>query len=807
MSMIYVHRIASSASLAALAASLVLASPAAAAESDQPKSSGVEDIVVTAQFRAQNLQSTPLAITAVSGDMLQARSQTSITDVAIQAPNVTLRPGFSQFGPSIAASIRGVGQYDFIPALEPGVGMYVDDVYYATLTGSIFDLLDLDRVEILRGPQGTLAGRNSIGGAIKLYSKRPSGDTGGFVQAAYGSRNRMDLRAAAEFNLAEGLDARIAGVAKKQQGYVKRLDFGCVNPAGQSPLNPAVGGVPNVLPLGGNCRLGRESDVDYNGIRGQLRYRPTSTLDINIIADYTNEDRTPTGSVLLSATTPPGSPIPGAPQVSGPVSFATPYDNRFVCGGYCNYGSFSNPADPGFGFSATRNLPQSRFKGWGISGQIDWDASDTLKLTSITAYRKYKATFTTDDDLSPLPVTGNRSDIDFHFFSQELRLNGSFADNTVEYTIGGFYSDQNSLYATSQDIRWAGIAFTSAPGNGLDGDRTPASSKALFAHAAWHVTDKLTFTGGIRYTKDKKEQTYTRRLIDGSGPHPFLGGLNGTVGKFSGDRVDYRANLSYQITDQVMVYGQLSTGFKGGGVNPRPFFASQAVPFGPETVTAYEAGFKGDFLDRAVRLNASAFFNKYKDIQLTMLSCPALNPPPLPPIDLGLPCAAPTNAGDADLKGAEVELSLRPAAGFMIDGSLSYIHFKYTSIDPLAASSGITPGMVAPFMSKWKWGIGAQYEIPLGDAGSLTPRIDAAYQSGIFSNAANAPTNRVKAYTIANARLTWRNADNDLEISAEVTNLFDKYYLLNKFDLFPAGLVTGVPGRPREWAVSMTKRF
>ena len=801
MSMISVHRIASSASLTALAASLVLASPAAAAESGQPKSSGVEDIVVTAQFRAQNLQSTPLAITAVSGDMLQARSQTSITDVANQAPNVTLRPAYAQFGPSIAASIRGIGQYDFIPALEPGVGMYVDDVYYATLTGSIFDLLDLDRVEILRGPQGTLAGRNSIGGAIKLYSKRPSGETGGFVQGTYGSRNRMDLRASAEFNLAEGLDARIAGVAKKQEGYVKRLDFGCVNPAGQSPLNPAVGGVPNVRTLGGDCLLGKESDVDYHGIRGQLRYRPTDTVDINIIADYTHEDRGPTGSVLLSATTPPGSPIPGAPQVSGPVSFATPYDNRFICGRYCNYGSFNDPADPTFGFSAVQNEPQSKFKGWGVSGQIDWDASDTLKLTSITAYRKYTASFTTDDDLSPLPLNNNLSEIDFHFFSQELRLNGSFADNAVEYTVGGFYSDQSSLYATSQDIRWAGIAFTTAPGNGLDGDRTPASSKALFAHAAWHVTDKLTFTGGIRYTKEKKEQTYTRRLIDGSGPHPFLGGLNGTVGKFSGDRVDYRANLSYQITDLVMVYGQFSTGFKGGGVNPRPFFATQAVPFRPETVTAYEAGFKGDFLDRRVRVNASAFFNKYKGIQLTLLSCPSLTPPGYSA------CAAPTNAGDADLKGAEVELSLRPAAGFMIDGSLSYIHFKYTSLDPLAVSGGITPDMVTQFMSKWKWSIGAQYEIGLGDSGSLTPRIDAAYQSSIFSNATNEPNSLVPGYTIANARLTWRNAGGDLEISAEVTNLFDKYYLLNKFDVAAAGIASGVPGRPREWALSMTKRF
>ncbi len=158
----------------------------------------LEEIVVTAQFREQSVQDTPLSITAISGDLLEARSQTSIAEVANQAPNVTLKPQGAAFGPAMGASIRGVGQFDFNPALEPGVGLYVDDVYYATLTGSILDLLDLERVEILRGPQGTLAGNNSIGGAVKLYSRRPTGD-GGSISATYGSRNRVELRAQRRF--------------------------------------------------------------------------------------------------------------------------------------------------------------------------------------------------------------------------------------------------------------------------------------------------------------------------------------------------------------------------------------------------------------------------------------------------------------------------------------------------------------------------------------------------------------------------------------------------------------------------------
>jgi iron complex outermembrane receptor protein len=188
-------------------------SPQGGAESDQ--------ILVTAQFREQNLQDTPLAITAVSSAMLEARSQTSVQDVANQAPSVTLKPQGSTFGPSLGASIRGVGQFDFNPAVEPGVGLYVDDVYFATLTGSILDLLDLDRVEILRGPQGTLAGRNSIGGAVKLYSQRPEGSNTGYVAAAYGSRDRLDLRASADFALTETVAARLSGVSKSQEGYIR----------------------------------------------------------------------------------------------------------------------------------------------------------------------------------------------------------------------------------------------------------------------------------------------------------------------------------------------------------------------------------------------------------------------------------------------------------------------------------------------------------------------------------------------------------------------------------------------------------
>nr|WP_243415207.1 TonB-dependent receptor [Altererythrobacter segetis] len=788
---------------------MTLASPALA-QSDDAKAAGDQtaqsaastadaggsEIVVTAQFREQKLQDTPLAITAVNAAMLEARSQTDISQITAQAPNVTLKPQGAAFGPSLAASIRGVGQYDFNPALEPGVGLYVDDVYYATLTGAIFDLLDLDRVEVLRGPQGTLAGKNSIGGAVKLYSKKPTGDGSGYVSGTYGSRNRMDLRASADFKLAPDLYMRLAGVAKKQEGYVKRLDFGCVNPPG-SALNPAVGGVQPTTNAG-NCVVARDGQVNYQAVRGQLRYNPSDRIDINIIGDYTNDDRTDAASILLQANN-------ANPNIRG-NAVNVPYDSRFVCGRYCNYASYFSPAGAwltppvaGYPLIETRGDGRTKFKGWGLSGQADFQITDSLQLQSITSYREYTLHFTNDDDASPLSIGNGEGDLDYWGFTQELRLNGQMLNDTLNWTLGGFYLDQRSTYATFQDLRYAPI-----PLQFQGDDPVNADTKAVFGAVSWELVKDLTFNGGLRYTEEHKDYTFSRRNRDGT-LNPFLGALDGVTGNYDGNRVDWRANLQYRFSPSLMTYAQVSTGFKGGGIGPRPFNPAQVRPFGPETLTAYEVGFKSDLFDRVVRFNGAAFYSDYKDIQLTLLSCPQFGGPG--------PCALPQNAGNAHIKGFELETTIDPRNGLLIDGSFSYLDFKYTSINPQAggpsAPGGVQVGMVPPYTPAWKWAVGIQYEIDLGGSGSLTPRFDANYQSKIWSNAVNKPSNQIAAYTLANARLTWRNADRDLEISAEVTNLFDKYYLLTSFDLTGAGagFVGAQPARPREWAVTVKKTF
>jgi iron complex outermembrane receptor protein len=299
--------------------------------------------------------------------------------------------------------------------------------------------------------------------------------------------------------------------------------------------------------------------------------------------------------------------------------------------------------------------------------------------------------------------------------------------------------------------------------------------------------------------------------------------LSGRKAPYSGNRFDYRVSLDYRFSPEVLAYVTTSTGYKGGGIGPRPFNAAQAIAFDPETLTAYEIGLKTDFLDRKVRLNVAAYFNKFKDAQLTLLSCPQFGGPG--------PCALPQNAGNADVKGFEAEILIRPTDGLTIDGSFSVLDWKWKCasiqvVRPLnpgeANSCSTDPTIVGQLTSpprgvaKTQWSFGAQYEADLGSSGSITPRIDVSHQGKIVGGATKAAAGSPSAlfgdtpsYTVANARLTWKNADKDLEISGEVTNLFNKYYFPSKFDLTGAGAgtISGLPAKPREWAVSVKKKF
>jgi iron complex outermembrane receptor protein len=649
---------------------------------------------------------------------------------------------------------------------------------------------------VLRGPQGTLAGRNSIGGAVKLYSKKPDATEGGSFHLTYGSRDRLDLRGTANFALSDTLFLRVAGVDKRQEGYVERRDYGC-----EFPNNPY--GIASQRSSTAGCVVARDSNVNYSAGRVALRWLPSGRAEVNLSADYVDDRRNPTGVVLVDYRN--QASMDAAFERSQAIYDNNPANNargiNFVPprGSYYNYASFYSPPYAGGALATSvatpppwvesRATPGQWFEGWGTSLDVEFDLTESLQLKSISAWREYESGFTNDNDLSPLSSSIGDGSLPFEAFTQELRLNGG--NDLVEWTLGAYYLDQKSRYQSWQDLRY------SSPLQFQQDDVVNVDTRAAFGHIAWNPLEALTLTAGLRYTDEHKDYNFVRLNRDGTAPATVVGSLNGVRSDFDGDNLDYRLAVQYDWNSDVMTYIQYATGFKGGGVSPRPFVADQAVGFDQEKLGTFEVGLKADFFGR-LRLNSAIFFSDYSDMQLGLQNCS-------PPSVLNSPCGIIANAGDAEIKGFELESVFRPVRGASIDASYSYTDFEYTSLNNVG---GIQASFVPPFMPKHKASIGAQYEWRLANGSSLVPRADWSFQSYIFTNGNNQVTNRIGGYGLVNARVVWRNATGDLDIGLEGTNLGDKYYFLARADQYTgAGHTDGAPGRPREWAVTIKKRF
>lgn len=780
----------------------------------------IEEIVITAELRETNVQNTPLAVTAVSSEMLEARNQTNIFQVSQQAPNVTLTPAGTGSGPAMLAYIRGVGQTDFNYAVEPGVGIYVDDVYFPTLTGSLIELLDLDRIEILRGPQGTLAGRNSIGGFVKLYSQKPDSETGGRFSVTTGSYNRLDLSGAANFAITDNVFARFSGVSKTEDGYVDRLDYACASGDQNFPTFIAGGDLTG-------CKLGTEGGRSLTSFRAALRWDASDTVEVNLVHDNTNEDSEVPAGVLLQvneAVNRTNGYGQGTFLLGNDGTTRHYYDNRFVTHGpyrrpgsidnpYVNYATYLDPQTdsnyPTSAYSPGGIPPIQTLNQQGTALTIDWDISETLSFKSITAIREYEADWAQDADASPINSQQLIQRLEHDQWTQEFRLNGIAFNDKVEYTLGGFWFDQDGSLEANVNLAYASLNFIHGP------DQTPAEARAVFANGVVHVTDRANLSLGVRYSEDEKDYVFFRRSPDGTIPGPCtlpgppaqpgnpancaLNGLYNQAAHFEDNRTDWRVALDYQFTDDLMGYAQVSTGYKAGGINPRPFFIVQIQNVAPEEVTAYEVGVKSMLFNRFVRLNAAYFYNDYTDIQLVQNQCEV----PFPPF-FGAPCLLPANAGDAEVQGFEVEAEL-VLDNWVVDASLSLLDFEYTRVSDTVS---VTKDMTTPFTPELKYSLGVQYTYPMGDSGSLTGRMDLSFQDDIYTNPVNALTNRIDSYSLLNGRITWRNADETWEASLEGNNLTDELYYHTIFDQFlSSGTVTASVAKPRTYALTLKHNF
>jgi iron complex outermembrane receptor protein len=528
---------------------------------------------------------------------------------------------------------------------------------------------------------------------------------------------------------------------------------------------------------------------------------PSDNFEANLAADIT-VDTSETAAVTLFGVNPTAAGSIATNVNSGFPGVA--YDDRFVPSNpYVSYASFCGKGLAGNIYCYSTDTYN---KNWGTNLTLDWKLAPDLAVKSITGFREFNTMWTEDNDVSPLYGSLGAEHLLNHTLTQELRLNGKVG-SLIDYTVGGFYLNQTTTYPTHQILDYVipGLGFEF-----LGNDPVQETDYAAFANATWHILEGLDFNGGVRYTHQEKTYTYNRYnpptiqpgspfYVPGGGSFFFPPGFSGTQGAFSGGKTDYRANLEYRWNPELMTYVSVSTGFKGGGTNPRPFIASQVVPFGDETLTAYEIGAKTDLFDHTLRFNLSGFYNKYKDIQVVLLTCPQFSGG-----STTEPCAAPVNGGNANIYGVEAESQYR-IGGLSLEASGSWQHFEYTSI---VAASGIPIGAPEPGFQPLKWSFAAQYEIHVPNGATLTPRIDFIYSGGYQTVATPDANSYLPGYHDTNARLTYRPESNGWEAAVVGSNLANRLWYTQIFDLSnQSGADYGIPSEPRTVWVQFKKKF
>ncbi len=749
----------------------------------------IGEMVVTARKRAESLQQTPIAITAFSGDTMRDRGLTSLIEVGAFAPNVKMTAAARGSGGGTNAQIyiRGIGQSDFLFTTDPGVGIYIDGVYHPRTLGGNMDLLDLERVEVLRGPQGTLFGKNTIGGAINVISAKPSGETGGYAELTIGKFDRIDGRGSFEFPVIENkLFAKVSFSSKNRDGYGKRLDF--------------------------TTReiLDRTGDDNESAGRLALRFLPNEDWTIDFTADVSRVREQSVPTTLLQADPAGGVPIALWNAFVSP-SFSSIFDGRFISG------------DPDVSFGTGPN--GSTLDAWGVGLTMEWDAGP-VTVKSITAYRAMEAEFGRDGDGSPLPIVHTNDTQDQDQISQEIQVIGDSFEDRLHWTIGGFYfnefgRDQNNVVLTSGLFgALEGLGFQlsgdtcldpfvapGCPGNPINAaldldfdilNEIDITSYAGFVHGVFDVTDKIRLTGGARLTYEKKDYFLDHKKIASGTPiiTPRTLSDNWTA-------ITYEGGVDYQVTDDIMVYAKASRGFKSGGFNGRPINEASVGSFDPEFLFSVEGGFKSEWWDSRLRLNTAVFYYDYKDLQLSTVG--------IDPMTGALQLFV-LNAGDADAWGVEVELEAQPIEGLDIQGSLGYIDLSYTRLTAAALDPGAggIPSLSAdlPNTPELTASISAVYTYPIQDIGDLSIRGDWTYTSENFPEPNLVQSIKQRAHSVVNGRIAFNDPDNGWELAVFMTNITDIRFVqsglsaLNSF-----GTAEGWFNRPREWGVSVKKVF
>jgi iron complex outermembrane receptor protein len=768
--------------------------PVQEAPERQADSGELQEVTVTARYRAESLEKAPISITALTGDELTQRGIVNVADLSGTIPSTTLAKEGAQGGSALVAYIRGLGQLNYSLAFQPGVPIYVDDIYQPTAFGSLLTLGDVERVDVLRGPQGTLFGKNSEGGAISIRSVQPKGDGTGYFEAAAGSYSERRYRGAYDFSLIPGkLFVRVAGGSDKSNGYVTRYDYACSHPGESGTLKPQI--------IGGNCVLGGEGGLDESYARLALKWliNDNATADLSA-STIQNHDEAVPGVLLQVNPAYPGSSLAAYNAAVAVPRFGIPISSSFITGNpYSNYHTYVNPLN-GLSFS-----PYDTENSWDITGKLEWNLPYEMKFTSISGYKNLHGVIP-DYNGGPITINMVQNTVNYLSYSEEDRLSGLLLDDKLEWTAGVYYfhgkGSQNGVVnvATSKTGTTFGIFETLA-------SPTSSDNQSGYLHGNYHFTDKLSLEAGVRYSHDIFRYSYTGTNYAQTPPNPVFPpgspvfGPNQPLAVNSKDsRFDPKVAIQYQWTPDFMTYAQYATGFKGGGANPTPTTAAQATPFFQEELKAWEIGAKSQFFDHRVTLNVDAYLNDVTGLQLVGFAATTVGG------------TVTLNAGHAKIKGVEAELQARPMPALLFNLSADYLNFKYVDLGAAAFATGNPGGLflndVAPFNPRLKGNAGAQYTLDFGKGGTVTPRVDYTYQTRVYFDPQNLLASSQGPYGVMNAHLTWNSENAKWSTAVDVNNATNKLYYLNMANsLRSFGFLTGEPAQPRSVLVSLRYNF
>lgn len=854
---------------------MALAMPAFAQDAEveaEQDTGGLDVIIVTAQKRAESAQDVPIAISVFSGDDLTERAVTNVSQLTSVAPNVNFDNGVAFTGSTavLAASIRGIGSSDFAFNIDPGVGVYVDGIYLARSVGANQDLLDTGRIEVLKGPQGTLFGRNTIGGAVSIVTRDPADDfrvKGDFTVGRFGL---FEARGAVDIPLSDDFTSLITFDVRNSDGYAKRVAFDSPLVANSTPFT--------ALPSVGYDSPSKEGANDNRSVRGKIHYDGGANFRATLSADYQRSTGTAANTLLGVLNDPAvtgdpnfaflyntcrGAPAavlgslglmnfcstfgtqypsirrdevtdvnivpytPGVNTGADPSMYELLYTDQFVTG------------DPDLTYASGNNF--SRLRNWGVTLNAELDLTDDMLLKSITGYRNSSWQSGLDIDGSPLNILHTSFDQRQEQFSQEFQLVGSAIEDRLQYVLGLYYFQESGDLLDLVSFAQGAVQIDGP--NWFD-----TTNYATFAQLDFEVNDFLSLTIGGRYTHEDKDFEGGQQEVNGvfyklvgsaafagtplgdpalsnvcadtSGniyPDAVLPGFGGatcmqvlgypTDGNSNPLRVyapginnkkfnNFSPKFGVQLhpTDDVMVYGSYSAGYKTGGWTTRYTTPQTTVSgFGPEKAKTWEVGIKSTLLDRRLQLNLAAFTTKYTGIQLNY--------------QVG---TSPTiaNVGDARIKGIELEAIAKPVSVLTINSSVGYTDSYYTYLDPAVQVTsapnsfqlGATVGGDLPKTPSWKVNISPRLDLPLGDSGAEVSVIaDYTYTSSQRNNVEGTLLLNRPSTSVINGSVVLRPSDDRLSFTLGVTNLTNERYVTSGSSIPASGVIAGIYSRPREW--------